>query len=175
MCFTETSASLNSGFNVLEALHSLSSFVYLYIPCFVYGIEDVFTSLLPALLPWHVELRGAARAAMAVCVWSQLSPALPSCSKMVCTSDTLLSFGCTHSVVLRRKKEAVSYRVVLLSGGFGSLCSREGLSLLERGKRSGDLSFAREMSGSEWESISFARVINVRTEGRAARVAPCRL
>lgn len=109
---------------------------YLYIPCFVYGIEDVFH--LPAAssapvargAPWcHLSSDGCFVFGLS------FSPALPSCSKMVCTSDTLPSFGCTHNVVLRRRKEAVSYRVVLLSGGFGSLCSSEGLSLLEKGNR----------------------------------------
>lgn len=38
----ETSASSNSGFNVLEALRFLIQLFYLYIPVFVYYMENVF-------------------------------------------------------------------------------------------------------------------------------------
>lgn len=125
----ETSASLNSGFNVLEALRFLLQ-LFLFIHNFLYtALKMSLTS--PKFLPapavqWIRGKREGLEAAVSeVCVhqvsrgrrrpWSNAVPLLPVpisfphhfslCSKNICTYDTLLHVGCSPSVVLREKGE----------------------------------------------------------------------
>lgn len=125
----ETSASLNSGFNVLEALRFLLQ-LFLFIHDFFFCILHFQMSLASPTFPPARAVRwirgkreglgaagwelcafsrcrvgdGALGAALSLAIAVSFPHRLSLCSKNICTYRTLLHVGCVPSVVLRGKK-----------------------------------------------------------------------